>query len=807
LNLMATRNRLRRSGETQWKEARKDSPCPICGKTDWCSVSMDGRLVACRRESKGATKVKTDKSGAEYYLHRIGPLSDSNIGTTTREEKPRCAAVAATPVSRAEPASLDRAYQALLTNLSLSDFHRDALKARGLSDDEIAKRGYRSYPRTGRGPIAKRLRDELGDAFATIPGFVNASEYPKLVGSDGLLIPCRNVAGQFVALKVRRDEATSGNKYVYVSSTRYEGPGPGAPVHVPIGIQSPVRTVRLTEGELKADIATAISGVPTISVPGIAGWRSGLPVVRELGVTTVRLAFDADASTNAVVAKAQLECAQTLLAEGINLEFERWELSDAKGIDDLLASGTEPELLVGEAALTAIKDVARIAGVVSAETGASEVKVRLNSLLENGGPAAIFGDQPMLEKLASLSVENPAECAILREFLREHDVKTRDLDRVLKPLIKEARSAKTLVTPTECESYFISEDGCICREKQTPEGPVSVQLANFQAEINEQITHDDGAEQRTLLSIQGSMSGGRDLPAVQVSAEEFSRMNWPIQHWGVNAVVSAGMSSRDHLRAAIQLLSPSVARRVEFAHTGWRCVDSRWVYLHAGGAIGPDGLDTSIAVALPDALAGYCLPAPPSGLALRTAVRASLGLLDVASRRITFQICACVYRSVLGNVDFASFMVGPTGVFKSELSALGQQHFGPELDARHFPGSWSSTANALEATAFAVKDAIMVVDDFAPGGSTADVQRFHRDADRLLRAQGNHSGRQRMRADGGLRPTKPPRGLIVSTGEDLPRGQSIRARLMVNEIGPGDVDTHQLSKCQSDARNGLWIAD
>ena len=791
---MSTRKFQRRSGEAQWKEVRKDSPCPVCGKTDWCSVSTDSGLAACRRESKGAISVKTDKSAVEYYLHRIGPSSVFNGEPHVNGVKDSQPALDnGTSVSRADAPGLDRAYQALLTNFGLSDLHREALKARGLSEDEIAKRGFRSYPRSGRSAIAKRLRDELGDKFASIPGFVNTSEYPKLVGPDGLLIPCRNIAGHIIALKVRRDDSPSGNRYVYVSSTRYGGPGPGAPVHIPLSIKSPVATVRLTEGELKADIATATSGVPTISLPGVAGWRAGIPVLRDLGVTTVRLAFDADAATNAVVAKAQLYCAQALLAEGFALEFERWDLSVAKGIDDLLASGKEPELLVGESALTAIKDVARIAGVISAETGASETKVRLNSVLESGGPAAIFGDQPMLEKLASLFVENPAECAILREFLREHDVKTRDLDRVLKPLIKEVRSAKTLVTPTECESYFISEDGCICREKQTPEGPVSVQLANFQAEIIEQVTHDDGAEQRTVLSIQGTMSGGRDLPAVQVSAEEFSRMNWPIQHWGVNAVVSAGMSSRDHLRAAIQLLSPSVARRVEYAHTGWRLIENRWLYLHAGGAIGPDGEDTTIAVALPDGLAGYRLPAPPTSEGLRLAVRASLGLLNVAKRRITFQIFASAYRSVLGNVDFASFLVGPTGVFKSELSALEQQHFGPELDARHFPGSWSSTANALEATAFPVKDAIMVVDDFAPGGATNDIQRLHRDADRLLRAQGNHSGRQRMRADGGLRPTKPPRGLIVSTGEDLPRGQSLRARLMVNEIGPGDVNLRQLS--------------
>src|SRR5206468_12743200 len=124
---------------------------------------------------------------------------------------------------------------------------------------------------------------------------------------------------------------------------------------------------------------------------------------------------------------------------------------------------------------------------------------------------------------------------------------------------------------------------------------------------------------------------------------------------------------------------------------------------------------------------------------------------------------------VFGHADFNIHIAGPTGVGKTEVAALVQQHFGAGMDARNLPGSWSSTGNALEELAFQAKDVLLVVDDFIPTGSMADVQRAHRDADRVLRAQGNRSGRQRMRADGSLRAVRPPRGLIVSTGEDVPR--------------------------------------
>jgi len=98
------------------------------------------------------------------------------------------------------------------------------------------------------------------------------------------------------------------------------------------------------------------------------------------------------------------------------------------------------------------------------------------------------------------------------------------------------------------------------------------------------------------------------------------------------------------------------------------------------------------------------------------------------------------------------------------------------------------------------------VDDFAPGGSSQDVQRKHRDADRIFRAQGNRCGRQRMRADGSLCPEKPPRGLILSTGEDIPRGHSCRARVLTVEIAPGDIEPGKLSHCQALARQGVFAA-
>src|SRR5919199_337965 len=81
----------------------------------------------------------------------------------------------------------------------------------------------------------------------------------------------------------------------------------------------------------------------------------------------------------------------------------------------------------------------------------------------------------------------------------------------------------------------------------------------------------------------------------------------------------------------------------------------------------------------------------------------------------------------------------PAGSGKTQLAALAQQHYGAGMDGLHLPAGWHSTANALEVMAFHAKDALLVVDDFAPTGSAVDIQRLHREADRLIRGQGNNA--------------------------------------------------------------------
>jgi hypothetical protein len=361
----------------------------------------------------------------------------------------------------------------------------------------------------------------------------------------------------------------------------------------------------------------------------------------------------------------------------------------------------------------------------------------------------------------------------------------------------------------ETGPYVATPDGIVYR-RPTRDGPVDQLLSNFCAQITEEVLADDGVSERSELVIEGELIGGIPLPRITVPLSRFGALDWPVQKWGTRAIVSAGLGTKDRLREAMQRLSPDVPRRRVFEHSGWRALpDLGWCFLHAGGAIGANGSIAGIEVALRGAAGHIRLPEPPTGDELRDAVRASLALLDLGPDRITVPLLAAVYRAILCDLvpaDLSVFLVGPSGVYKSELAALAMQHVGAGFDRLHLPAQWSATGNFLERIVFEFKDVPVAIDDFAPTGSQAEIARMHATADRVLRGVGNRGGRGRMNADGSLRPDYPPRGVVIATGEDAPRGHSLRARLMIVEVGPGDVDRDRLSLAQAAGRNGVFVA-
>lgn len=405
--------------------------------------------------------------------------------------------------------------------------------------------------------------------------------------------------------------------------------------------------------------------------------------------------------------------------------------------------------------------------------------------------------------LATLSEHAPAEFAALLLHLVGNGIPVRIVDRVeraVRQIVDAHRRAADTDPSGEGDRYFATANGLYWRKRREDDVEV-VQLTNFPARITEEVAEDDGAEVRRAFRIEVDFRG-RVLRFL-VPAPEFESLGWVLKHVGAQAIVYPNHQA--HARVAMQTVSDNVDLRTVYQHLGWTTIDEHFVFLHAGGGIGGDGPVAGLEVIADGELANYLLPEPRAGKDLRHCIRESLRLLSLAPQWITWSLMAGTFRAPLGiPFDAALFLTGRTGVGKSELAARFQQFFGPRMDRATLPASWASTGNALELLAFRAKDTMMVVDDFCPTGGQGAVTKYHGNADRLLRAQRNKAGRQRMYADGTLRPTRYPQCVLIGTGEDVPYGHSLRASFLVLLVSPQDVDFKLLTEMQRLGQDGVF---
>ena len=277
-----------------WTRVTRNNLCPVCGHDTGCEISSAGVECRCRRSDVGAIR---PLRGGVGWLHKLKDYSAGQRPTS----KP-----SAFEHPKASPDVLHEVYEALLNLLDLSPEHLAHLTGpqRKLSRSQVGRRGYRSLHSKGRSEICLKLEKSFGtDTLLTVPGFFISRkgpgrEYTTIAGPEGLLIPVRDVKGRIAGIQIRPNyQKRSGSKYLWLSSQGKDGPGPGGftglPAHVSKPRRKPKRRVWITEGPLKA-------------------------------------------------ARRTLSCA--LAAAGFNVYVAKWNETDGKGIDDLLLSGSKPEL-------------------------------------------------------------------------------------------------------------------------------------------------------------------------------------------------------------------------------------------------------------------------------------------------------------------------------------------------------------------------------------------------------------------------------------------------------------------------------
>src|SRR5262245_25376543 len=297
------------------------------GPSLYIRTTEDRLLLSCRAGCPTASICdRLDHDLADLFFNEDEPLVELD-GSIDGESANVTMVITVmgeeSPVVGTVPDNLDlrhAVYGDLLAGLELSLKHFDALRKRGLTGEMITANGYKTIDTTRvRVAVDALLTTHGGDTLLKVPGFRERNGQVVFHGTNGFLVPVRDLRGRIVALKVRHDNGYNGGKYTWASTP---GASCGSPVHVPLGVSVPSATVRLSEGELKSDIATALSGVPTVSAPGVGNWRLAVPVLRELGAETVLLAFDQDGKRNTV---AIIETAlYGLTRAGFEVVLEWW---------------------------------------------------------------------------------------------------------------------------------------------------------------------------------------------------------------------------------------------------------------------------------------------------------------------------------------------------------------------------------------------------------------------------------------------------------------------------------------------------
>lgn len=251
---------------------------------------------------------------------------------------------------RASPQEIHQTYSLLLGMLSLTPAHREHLRSekRGLSDEQIDRLGFKSTPpyylcQSITGKLIKQ-----GCRVEGVPGFYlheNGCWTAKFSSrTAGILIPAIGIDGLIRGMQILLDvpfkdkddpPEKAGTKYIWFSSSaKNRGVTSGSPVHF---IGNPfARTIYVTEGILKADIAHVLLNRSFVAVAGANNTAQLGPLfglLAQNGTELVIEAHDMDKYSNEMIAKGSSQI--YLLARQHGMECRRltWN-PNYKGIDD-----------------------------------------------------------------------------------------------------------------------------------------------------------------------------------------------------------------------------------------------------------------------------------------------------------------------------------------------------------------------------------------------------------------------------------------------------------------------------------------
>jgi hypothetical protein len=333
--------------------------------------------------------------------------------------------------------------------------------------------------------------------------------------------------------------------------------------------------------------------------------------------------------------------------------------------------------------------------------------------------------------------------------------------------------------PTAPQSYLATTEGLAVVDT-TPKGTIHRLICNFVVVLLlSRVVHDLNEIRREVIFT--VTLNGRTTTHTLAWTAFCDPRRWIPRLLGPAAVMHPISGGGQHLVNAVQTLSAPIPEVEIHECVGWDDLGVR--HIHADGALGAVGVDDTVQVATPQALAAYAMTTPPTAESRGPVTRASLQILEVAPPRVTAAILQGTWAAAVGITTGGVALVGEPAC--ADLAALAQQAYGPGLVASELP-RWGALSPRLVAAVGSLRDVILAVRDYTP-----------RDP-RELRAMES--------ALAGMIVAPGDRGSLLFVAGDTPPAGPGAGGLLTIKIPAELIDPAALATCRRAAADGDYAA-
>lgn len=359
-------------GECTWYPIKSGHECPIChSKKGRCSIftKKSGEVVIYRCKYVSSNRPALDG----WFDHLASELNGNTVPKINIDD----ISYKQEPITEELLTIWDKVYRKFrdisskLSGSALSENHYANLLARGLDKDSINNLGcfsipsnqkiaYSTYHCSLRTAIVNELLKTFNpETLIRVPGFRKVEVKGKksyitfkntmksngaFIDIDGFFIPYIDYLGRLVGMQYRLtspilDDKGKQIRYLWYT-TRDNSCSSPIDYHIPqkINIDD---AILITEGALKAKIASEKLGIRSLAEAGVSNYRR---LIKELQLIEkhenkkykLLLALDMDKYNNNDVAAAEINTISMLKALGYSITLLEWDISEGKGIDDKL---------------------------------------------------------------------------------------------------------------------------------------------------------------------------------------------------------------------------------------------------------------------------------------------------------------------------------------------------------------------------------------------------------------------------------------------------------------------------------------